>query len=92
MKAEELIELYINGDLSIDSTVISEDQLNEQLLKLIWNKLPSSVKSKLDLKKLSDFIKALDIGETLEVAARLAHIPLPYATSLMTAIEKTGLL
>lgn len=66
--------------------------VEQSLVKLIWKKLPSSTKSKVDMKKLETFINGLDDGDSLSVAAKGAKIPTAVAVNLLDQIDKTGLL
>ena len=87
MNAEQLI------DRLIESGFTPRDQLDEgKLLDLLWRKLPSNIKSKVDIKKLADFIGSLVDGVTLSRAAGVAKIPLAIAVDLLSAVEGAGLL
>lgn len=71
-----------------------ESELDEQtrLLQILWKKLPSSIRSKVDLKKLSDFVGAMEAGDTLSHAARVSNLPTALAVDLLSAVEGAGLL
>lgn len=68
-------------------------QLSEsQLVQIIWRRLPSRMKTKIDVKRLHTFIEVMEDGETLATAAKAARIPQAVAVDLMVQIEKLGLL
>lgn len=66
--------------------------LDEQALQLLWKKLPSKLRSKLDLSKISTFVDNMDDGMTLARAASAARIPSNVAVDLLNAIQGAGLL
>lgn len=87
MKAEQLID----EALAIRHPV-SEELINENLVKILWKKLPSNIKSKVDMKRLTYFVSDMESGANLAQAASNAGIPMMLAVDLMAAVQRTGLL
>jgi len=108
VKAEQLITNYIqakqdgprfDGETPYEAAIanlgldiVDEEKLNEQMLELLWKKLPPNIKRKIDLKRVSDFLAELEKGMDLARAALAARIPTAIAVDLMGAIERTGLI
>jgi hypothetical protein len=70
------------------------DQLMEApvTVKLIWKKLPSSLRSRVSVDSLRDFLSALIDSElSARDAGHEVGIPVSVATDLWQAIEKIGL-
>jgi len=99
--AEDLINEFINQTIPGDdcfpesypeASRIIEGQLNEQLVKLIWKKLSSTLKSKIDLKKLEQILTALEAGEITQNVINRMNLSPALASELLLAIEKSGLI
>ncbi len=86
MNAASLIDSIIAGSNS--------KQIQEAtIFQLAWNRLPPKLKSKINQKRLADFLDALDDKNAdLGTAAKMSKIPLALAVDLMQAIERGGLL
>lgn len=100
-KAEKLIDRYLEFIAVSENksekhipfaAKIVEEQINEQLLDLIWKKLNTKVKARIDKTKLSTFIQGIEGGKTLVKLAAALKISNAFAAELLTAIEKTGLI
>jgi len=88
---ESQIDLTEYGHLKDVELRYDMDEQN-QLVKIVYKKLPSHLKSKVDVKKLTTFIDYLEGGDNLSSSARAAKIPTALAVELMSAIDKLGLL
>lgn len=63
-----------------------------QLIQIIWKRLPSRLRNRIDMKKLKSFIEYLEDGDNLAGAAKSARIQQALAVDLMAQIERMGLL
>lgn len=94
--SETFIDL-LQTDWSEESKDFNEflrehEQVDEGTLSIIWSKLPSHLKSKLDMKRLSAFIDALEDGAPLDIASKSARLPTAIGVELLAAIDKMAIL
>ena len=66
--------------------------LEEDIARMAWKKLPSILKRRVDVKKLQVFLSALDDGSSFNTAVSAADLTPALGADLMVALEKTGLL